>query len=94
MHFDFFFLPGNCPLVKKCCFWINWDANSSGLQRSATVASQYQYEVEVAITEFRSHLFLDWEKKSSNLSHRTKKLVKLHFGISSPTNVTKQAIEL
>lgn len=35
---------GNCPLVKKCCFWINWDANSSGLQRSATVASQYQYE--------------------------------------------------
>ena len=38
------FFLGNCPLVKKCCFWINWDANSNRLQRSATVASQYLHE--------------------------------------------------
>ena len=93
MHFDFFFLPGNCPLVKKCCFWINWDANSSGLQRSATVASQYQYEVEVAITEFRSLLFLDWKKNLATY-HTTKQIGQIVFGIWSPTNVMKQAIEL
>ena len=80
-------------MVKKCCFWINWDANSSGLQRSATVASQYHYDVEGAITEFRSLLFLDLKKNLATY-HTNKQIGEIAFDIWSSANVTKQAIEL